>query len=222
MIAVQDISKTYKSRQGAPCNALQGISSTFDHSKSYAITGASGSGKSTLLKILAGLVRPTSGRVLMQGQDICHLSDDRMSNIRNRKIGIVVQSFALLENETALRNCMISALIAGHSAKDAKKKAAAMLAKVRLTDKIEECVSHLSGGERQRVAIARALMNNPMLLLADEPTGALDSTNAAMVMQELLSVCVNGTTLILATHNEEFANMCGKQIHLKDGIVISQ
>ena len=219
-ITLVDIKKTYRQGHGVPCNALQGISCSFEANRSYAITGASGSGKSTLLNVLAGLVTPTSGTVLFDEQDVSRLSDTSLSRIRNRRIGMIVQDFALLENETALRNCMMPALLASTGAKAARKQGLACLAKMDLLDKADEAVERLSGGEKQRVAIARALMNRPDLLLADEPTGSLDSANAQMVMKELLSVCGNGTTLIVATHNEEFAAMCERQIRLRDGRIV--
>jgi putative ABC transport system ATP-binding protein len=220
-ITLQDIRKTYMRGKGVPCKALQGVSCVFEANKSYAITGASGSGKSTLLNVLTGIVTPTSGTVLFDEQDVSRLSDARMSKIRNQRIGMIVQNFALLENETALRNCMIPALLASTSSKEAKKKGLHYLAKLDLSDKVDEVVKNLSGGERQRVAIARALMNKPDLVLADEPTGALDSVNAQIVMKELLSTCGNGTTLIVATHNEEFADMCEHRIRLRDGLLVS-
>lgn len=220
MLTLKNIHKTYQTSKNTACHALNGISCSFAPGVSYAVIGPSGSGKSTLLKVIAGLISSDTGECLFQGKDITHLPDRSISALRNRQIGMVVQDFALLENETVLRNCMLPALLVGTSRKKAKEEAMSLLERFGIVKYIDKNTSLLSGGERQRVAIARALINKPVLLLADEPTGALDTENARLVMGELLSVCQSNTTLIVATHDIGFANMCSERIRICDGMIV--
>lgn len=222
MITLQNVVKTYQSKHGVPCYALRGISYSFDKKKSYAITGASGSGKSTLLKLIAGISLPSSGNVFLNDKDITTMNDSKISRLRNREIGFVVQDFALFKTENVIENCIFPALIAGTSYKKAKARAKEFLEKLGLTEKINQDIRELSGGEKQRVAIVRAMINNPQVLLADEPTGALDSKTAILVIKELLSLCREETTLIMATHNTEHAQMCDIRLHLQDGLFITK
>lgn len=217
LITLENITKVYRSKQTASCQALKNITCTFEAGKSYSIMGPSGAGKSTLLGILAGTVDPTEGTYTFQGQHINQLPDRKKSRIRNQHIGLIVQDFALLEGETALKNCMYPALFAGMRYHQARERAMDMLDRMELLRYASKNISLLSGGERQRTAIARAMMNHPALILADEPTGALDSHTSAMVMDALLQMQREGATLILATHNPECAAMCDQHLYLKDG-----
>lgn len=219
-LQLNSISKTYTAKGTPPCSALQKITYSFEIGKSYAITGPSGSGKSTLLHILAGLTPPTEGELLFDGQPIYELTDSSRSKLRNRKIGFIVQDYALLEEETVLQNCMLSALLAGKSYQASRTQAEELLDQMGLLRYANQQVYRLSGGERQRTAIVRAMMNSPKLLLADEPTGALDSHTTGIVMDELLKSVNQGTTLILATHNPVCAMLCQTQLFMRDGRLI--
>lgn len=217
LITLTDISKTYTRKGTAANTALRSINYQFESGKSYSIMGPSGSGKSTLLSILAGISEPTTGIYTFQNQKMNGLSDAKKCDIRNRHIGWVVQDFALLEGETALRNCLYPALLAGKNKIQATDRAETLLKKLEMERYANQNVSLLSGGERQRIAIARAMMNNPSLLLADEPTGALDSHTTKIVMETLLSLCADNVTLILATHNPECAALCNIHLTIRDG-----
>jgi putative ABC transport system ATP-binding protein len=185
-----------------------------------AVTGPSGSGKSTLLGLIAGLDSPTSGKITIDGEEITKMGEDALASLRGRKIGFVFQSFHLIPSMTALENVLAPMEIAG--ARDSRKRAKKLLEDVDLTARAHHYPSQLSGGERQRVAIARAFANNPTILLADEPTGNLDSHNGRHVFD--LMVDLNrqrGTTLVLVTHERELADFADRQIHLRDGRVVA-
>lgn len=216
---LQNISKTYFAEKTTPVKALKSVSLSFDAGVSYAITGESGSGKSTLLNIVAGLLKPTEGKRIFDGQDLSTLSDSKMCHLRNQKMGIVVQDFALLEQSTVLDNCMLPATIAGKSGKEAKVRALELLDDMGLTDIAGKKACHLSGGQRQRVAIIRALMNRPELILADEPTGALDSENAEKIMALLVKETKRGAALVLVTHNLSYAALCQQHYRIRDGVL---
>ena len=184
------------------------------------IVGPSGSGKSTMLGLIAGLDAPTSGRILIDGQSITDMNEDRLAELRGGKIGIVFQSFHLIPSLTAFENVLVPMEIAG--AKGAVKHARELIEDVDLTARAHHYPSQLSGGEQQRVAIARAFSNNPSILLADEPTGNLDSKNGRHILELMLGINKKRrTTLVLITHDRELAAMADRQIALRDGRVVS-
>jgi putative ABC transport system ATP-binding protein len=185
-----------------------------------AVAGPSGSGKSTLLGLIAGLDAPTSGRIVIDGEDITQMNEDSLAELRGKKIGFVFQSFHLIPSLTAFENILVPMEIAGHP--QAEKRTKLLLEDVGLLPRSHHYPSQLSGGEQQRVAIARAFANDPSILLADEPTGNLDSQNGQHVFSLLLEMNrKRGTTLILVTHEAELAAAAERQIHLRDGQIIS-
>lgn len=220
LVELVDIGMTYGMKTPAPVVALRGISCCFERGVNYAITGASGSGKSTMLNIIAGLLTPTAGEVQVNGKSMAGLKDGQRCAVRNQHIGMVVQDFALLEYCTVEENCVAPAIIAGKRLSEARKRARELFARVGLAEVAGQKARYLSGGQRQRVAVARAMMNQPELLLADEPTGALDSVNAQRVLSLLLGERERGATLILVTHNPEFAALCDRQVVLVDGEIV--
>jgi putative ABC transport system ATP-binding protein len=217
MIEVSHIAKTYTRGDGTPVPALKDISFTIGKGEFVTIRGASGSGKSSLLNILGCLDTPTSGAYRLDGEDVSHYDDQRRSHVRNRKIGFVFQSFNLLPRTTAAENVEIPALYTGgHVDRD---RALAILGRVGLGARADHYVTELSGGEQQRVAIARALMNDPPLLLADEPTGNLDSVAGESVMRLLTELHREGRTIVLVTHDEGVAAYAKREILIRDGLV---
>jgi putative ABC transport system ATP-binding protein len=220
MIALRGVSKTVPSGTGT-LTILHPIDLAVPARQVVAITGPSGSGKSTLLGLIAGLDSPSTGQIAIDGIDITALDEDGLARLRGRRIGFVFQFFHLLPSLTALENVLVPMEIAG--VKDARPRAAALLAEVGLSERGHHYPSQLSGGEQQRVAIARALANDPPLLLADEPTGNLDSTTGRQVIDLLLEVNrARGTTLVLVTHDPELAAVADLVIALRDGRVVSQ
>lgn len=187
--------------------------------ESIALTGPSGCGKSTLLNLLGLVIKPTNGKVLLNTEDCSQLRAGRLADYRNRIFGYVVQDYALIEKYTVFENIEIPLLYSRKriSRRTRKELICEVLAKVNLTDKIHAHVGQLSGGQRQRVAIARAIVNNPDIILADEPTGSLDSKNTDEVFRLLLDFVRDGKTLLVATHNLELAALCSKEIRLSDG-----
>jgi putative ABC transport system ATP-binding protein len=184
-----------------------------------AIVGKSGSGKTSLIMLIAGLERPNSGKIIFEGEDISQHSEDRLADIRKRKIGIVFQSFYLIPNYTALEN--VSLVLEINKVADAKKKSMELLEQLGLKDRINHFPSQLSGGEQQRVAIARSIVLNPKLILADEPSGNLDSENSKLIMSLLFKYCKqNGSSLVLVTHDQMLAKECDRIIEIKDGKII--
>lgn len=222
MIELEKLCKVYRVRGRTVAVGLDHVSCVFEAGHSYAIMGASGSGKTTLLNTIAGLLIPTSGRCIVMGVEITAMTDRKRCALRNRHIGLVVQDFALLEDETALCNCMLPAMMAGMSRKEASMRACSLLQVLSMAQFGSMPVRMLSGGERQRVAIARAMMNQPSILLADEPTGALDSANAAAVMRTLAGLQGKTNTLIVVTHNPESAAYCEQTIVLRDGQIAQE
>lgn len=201
---------------------LRGIDLTVRRGEFVAIMGASGSGKSTLLGLLAGLDSPSTGTILLDGDDISHLSEDRLADIRGRKIGFVFQSYQLIPTLTAEENVLLPAELAGENGRGATERARTLLETVGLAERRDHYPVQLSGGEQQRVALARAFMRQPPLLLADEPTGNLDSVNGRQVLELLLSLNRSErTTLVLVTHDRELAAHATRIITLKDGWVLS-
>ena len=220
MIELRGVSKTVPSGTGT-LTILHPLDLTIPGGRVVAITGASGSGKSTLLGLIAGLDAPSAGAILIDGTDIISLSEDALARLRGTKIGFVFQFFHLLPSLTAFENVLVPIEIAGGA--DAASRATSLLAEVGLSDRGHHYPSQLSGGEQQRVAIARALANNPPILLADEPTGNLDSATGRHVIDLLLQIHRSrGTTLVLVTHDPEIAAIADLTISLRDGRVIQQ
>ncbi len=201
---------------GRDLTILDGIDLTIDAGEFVAVLGPSGSGKSTLLALMAGLDRPTEGEVLLDGEPIQALSEDALALIRRRKIGFVFQSFQLLGNLTARENILLPLELNGR--KDAGARADRLLEMVELSDRGHHYPSQLSGGEQQRVALARAFGPEPSILLADEPTGNLDSNTGKLVLERLAELRrEHGTTMVLVTHDEQVGALAGRQIRLRDG-----
>ncbi|MCC7257911.1 MAG: ABC transporter ATP-binding protein [Gammaproteobacteria bacterium] len=219
MIEVDHIARTYTRGDGTPVPALKDISFGIAKGEFVTIRGASGSGKSSLLNILGCLDTPTAGTYRLDGEDVSHHDDQRRSHVRNRKIGFVFQSFNLLPRTTAVENVEIPALYAGGHVD--RGRALAILGRVGLGDRADHYVTELSGGEQQRVAIARALMNDPPLLLADEPTGNLDSAAGESVMALLTELHREGRTIVLVTHDEGVAAHAKREILIRDGLIAS-
>ena len=218
-IELVSITKRFKaSEKGSDeITILQDLNLNIVQGQSTAIIGKSGSGKSTLLHIAGGLDSPTDGKVICSGTDFATLDDKKRSLLRNRHIGFIFQANLLLEDFTALENVMAPALISGVKAKDCKDRAVELLERLGLADRMDHVPGKLSGGEKQRVAICRALMNKPEVILADEPTGALDEENASEVENLLLDlVREEGRSLLLVTHNQDFAFKCDNVYLLKN------
>lgn len=217
MLEVDDLQKSFFQGE-VKVDAVRGVSFSLDKGKSLAITGPSGSGKSTLLSLLSGLDLPTSGTISVDGVEVQKLSEKELSVFRSQKIGIVFQQFHLMPHLTALENVALPLEIYSRSA--AVNQAKEILTGVGLGDRLNHLPHELSGGEKQRVAIARALVTKPKVLLADEPSGNLDSETGDKVMSLLFKICLeNGISLILITHDEELAKRCDRTLHLKDGLL---
>ena len=220
MIELRGVSKTVPSGSGT-LTILHPLDLAVPAREVVAITGASGSGKSTLLGLIAGLDAPSTGRILIEGIDITALGEDALARVRGGTIGIVFQFFHLIPTLTALENVLVPMEIAGLS--DAARRAEALIADVGLADRASHYPSQLSGGEQQRVAIARALANDPPILLADEPTGNLDSATGRQIIDLLVSINrERGRTLVLVTHDPELAALADEVIALRDGRVVER
>lgn len=220
VIKLEKIVKNYKVGTQI-VRALRSISLTINKGEYVAIMGASGSGKSTLMNVIGCLDTPTSGTYILSNSDVSHLSDDELAEIRNKEIGFVFQTFNLLPRNTALENVMLPLIYAGVKKQERILKAEKILAEVGLSDRVEHKPNELSGGQRQRVAVARALVNNPSILLADEPTGNLDSKISEEIMQLFAEIHRKGNTLIVVTHEESIALHAHRIIRLKDGEIES-
>jgi len=218
MIELRDVSKTVTSGS-EPLTILQPLTLRIPRGEFVAIVGPSGSGKSTLLGLIAGLDAPTSGHVIIDGVDITELGEDALARLRGEKIGFVFQFFHLIPSLTAFENVVVPMEISG--ARDAQSRTNALLEEVGLTGRSHHYPSQLSGGEQQRVALARALANDPPIVLADEPTGNLDSTNGRHIMELLRSIhSTRGTTVVLVTHDAELAAMADSRLIMRDGRVV--
>lgn len=202
-------------------HVLKGIDLDIERGEYVAIMGPSGSGKSTLMNILGCLDTPTSGTYILNGQDVSKMTDDELAEIRNKEIGFVFQTFNLLPRTTALDNVALPMIYSGKSKADRVKRATKVLNDVGLADRMDHKPNQLSGGQRQRVAVGRALVNEPSIILADEPTGNLDSKTSLEIMQLFDDIHSTGNTVILVTHEEDVASHAHRIIRLRDGIVES-
>jgi putative ABC transport system ATP-binding protein len=200
---------------------LKGIDLTIDKGEYVALMGPSGSGKSTFMNILGCLDTPTSGQYILNGKDVSIMTDNELAGIRNKEIGFVFQTFNLLPRTTALDNVALPMIYAGFKKQDRNARATEVLKQVGLGDRMDHRPNQLSGGQRQRVAVARALVNHPSIILADEPTGNLDSKTSVEIMKLFGDIHANGNTVILVTHEEDIAAYAHRVIRLRDGIIES-
>ena len=219
LIETKQIKKVYK-MGNIDVNALRGVNLNIEEGEFIAIMGPSGSGKSTLMHILGCLDTPTSGTYLFRGREVQDLSEDELANTRNREVGFVFQTFNLLPRMKAFENVELPLMYSGGRAAAIRKGALDVLERVGLEDRVNHRPTELSGGERQRVAIARALVNNPKLVLADEPTGNLDSKTGHEIMELFRSLHKEGRTLIAVTHDPEISEYADRIVKIRDGIII--
>jgi putative ABC transport system ATP-binding protein len=218
LIETRDLWKTYVMGQ-EEIHALRGVSIHIERGEYVAIMGPSGSGKSTLMNLIGCLDTPSKGSYLLNNKEVASMNDDELARIRNEEIGFVFQTFNLLPRATALHNVELPLVYAGVAGKTRQERAREALAKVELTERASHRPNELSGGQRQRVAIARALVNNPSILLADEPTGNLDSKTGVEIMSVFEKLHESGNTIVLVTHEPDIAAHAHRAIHIRDGQV---
>jgi putative ABC transport system ATP-binding protein len=216
LIETRDLWKTYLMGE-EEIHALRGVTTTIERGEYLAIMGPSGSGKSTLMNLIGCLDTPTKGSYLLNGQEVASMNDNELARIRNEEIGFVFQTFNLLPRATALHNVELPLVYAGVPAVERQNRAKGALEKVELSSRMQHRPNELSGGQRQRVAIARALVNNPSILLADEPTGNLDSKTGAEIMSLFARLHEAGNTIVLVTHEADIAAHAHRALHLRDG-----
>jgi putative ABC transport system ATP-binding protein len=217
-LEMTNIVKTY-AMESVEVHALRGLSMSLASNEYVAIMGPSGSGKSTLMNIIGCLDTPTSGSYALEGEDVSELNDNELAEIRNRKVGFVFQTFNLIARSNVFHNVELPLIYSGIYPAERKKIAEEALEAVGLSDRMKHTPSELSGGQRQRVAIARALVNKPSLILADEPTGNLDSTTGGEIMEIFAQLHKNGNTILLVTHEDEMARNAQRIIRLRDGVI---
>lgn len=220
MISVKKLKKVYNKEKQNRYTALKGISFHIRKGEMTAIMGKSGAGKSTLMHILACLDDYDDGEYVLDGQPVGELTQKERTRLRNEKIGIVLQDFGLIEDFTGLENVMLPLEFSRKRRRDREEQAMEALRQVEMEDFAEQTVREMSGGQKQRIAIARAIVNDPELILADEPTGALDSRTSARIMDLLCELHRAGRTVVLVTHDRSVAKRCGRVIELKDGMIL--
>jgi putative ABC transport system ATP-binding protein len=220
VVKVTDVRKTYRMGE-IEVHALQGINLLINKGEFVSIMGPSGCGKSTMMHILGCLDRPTSGHVLLDGVDVDELDDNNLAGIRNNKVGFVFQTFNLLPKLNAIENIELPLIYAGVRLEERRKRALDLLEIVGLKDRANHKPSELSGGQSQRVAVARALINNPSMILADEPTGNLDSKSGDEIIHLFSELNARGNTIIMVTHDQDIANHGKRIVRLKDGLVVA-
>jgi putative ABC transport system ATP-binding protein len=218
IIKLEDLRKVYVMGE-TEVAALAGVSAEFMQGDFWAIMGSSGSGKSTMLNLLGCLDRPTAGSYLLEGRDVSGLDDDALSNIRLKRIGFIFQSFNLISQMTVQENIELPLFYQGWDALESRDRAAQLAERVGLGARLGHRPTELSGGQQQRVAVARALANDPAILLADEPTGNLDSATGVQIMALLRELHESGVTIIMVTHEDDIAAHASHQMHMKDGLI---
>jgi putative ABC transport system ATP-binding protein len=218
--AIRSVTKVYqKSKAAPPVHALAGVDLEIPRGQYIAIMGPSGSGKSTMMNIIGCLDRPTAGQYLLDGEDVAQMSDEKLSRVRGRRLGFVFQAFNLIPQLNVQDNVAVPLFYQGISPTQRREQAAAALKRVGLGERLEHRPSELSGGQQQRVAIARALVNEPSILLADEPTGALDTKTGDAILELFAELHDNGQTVVVITHDEEVAAHCERVVRLRDGLI---
>lgn len=221
LISLTNVIKLYKLGEDIEIQALRGVNLKINEGEFVAIIGPSGSGKSTLMHMIGILDQPTTGAVELEGKNISKLSEEKLAELRNKHIGFVFQAFNLLPRTSALENVELPLIYAGDSATQRRRKGEESLKTVGLGDRMDHTPSQLSGGQQQRVAIARALITKPSLILADEPTGNLDSKAGDEIIALLKDLNKNGNTIVLVTHEREIAQQAKRIVEIKDGLIIS-